>query len=94
MISHFPFDKNQPFEELSIMANPWDIDPEILKNMECPKVLVTNGYSKKCKNISDLIIDRANLKSKGSHFIWISPFKIITIKDHLGNRPWVTKIIN
>lgn len=70
------------YKNVSLFFDPWDHPkPKI-----CPKKIITNGYLKKCR--SNIIIDRSYLKDKGTHLVWLSPFKIQTIKDILGNRPW------
>ncbi|CAO5682522.1 MAG: hypothetical protein HEEMFOPI_01717 [Holosporales bacterium] len=67
---------------ISLLFDPWD-HPKITA---CPHKIITNGYIRKCR--SNIIIDRSHLKDKGTHLVWLNPFKIQTIKDLLGHRPW------
>lgn len=73
---------------IMLLLNPWTKEKDFLKGIICPKILVTNGYLKKCKKESDKVIDKFRIKEHGTHFIWLEPFKLKTMKEHLGNRPW------
>nr|MBP9752221.1 ComEC/Rec2 family competence protein [Pseudomonadota bacterium] len=88
-LDHKIFGIEQPFKEITLIFNPWEIDKNILKNIDCPSKILTNGYLKKCYDKSIYIVDRSHLKKDGTHFIWLDPFKVKTIKQSLGIRPWV-----
>ncbi|CAO5682862.1 MAG: hypothetical protein HEEMFOPI_00784 [Holosporales bacterium] len=89
VVDHSTWTIEQPFSPLAFVFNPWEMDKKILKNIECPSILLTNGYIKKCFAKSATLIDRSRLKKDGTHLIWLNPFKIKTVKQSLGNRPWV-----
>lgn len=74
---------------IQLIINPWLIEKHFFKNFKCPKILLSNGKIYKCPRYSEQIIDKDSLKNRGTHLIWLNPFKVETVKSTLGNRPWV-----
>ncbi|MDP2193601.1 MAG: ComEC/Rec2 family competence protein, partial [Alphaproteobacteria bacterium] len=74
---------------VTLLIDPYRIDDELLLNLECPRILLTNGYWKHCRDQSVLQIDRNNLQERGTHQIWLNPFRIVSVRQSLGKRPWI-----
>lgn len=68
-------------DKISLIFRPWEI------YYSCSPITISNGYINGC----DIIIDRNDLKKKGTHLIWLNPFKVKTVRETLGKRPWVIK---
>jgi len=75
--------------DITLITNPWSMDSNFFKKFKCPKILLSNGKLYKCPRYSEQIIDRDTLKKKGTHLVWLHPFKVQSVRSTLGNRPWV-----
>lgn len=76
------------FKNITFIKDPWKCDDRSFKGVDCREIFITNGHVKKCSNESHIFIDQSSLKKMGPHFIWLHPFKILTMRDVLGIRPW------
>lgn len=75
--------------DITLITNPWFMGRQFFKNFRCPKILLSNGKIYKCQRYSEQVIDRDTLKKKGTHLVWLHPFKVQSVRSTLGNRPWV-----